>query len=98
MVLINARKWHLADRLRPLDLNFDYGDHVVTWKNSYTMAEITQMRREIVALHRKLYVINAWSTYTDKIRFDSLRKCLGLLGFWYQGGDVFENTDGTDLL
>jgi hypothetical protein len=72
--------------------------YVVTWKPSYTYREITSMRCEIVRLHRKLYVNDDWSDYADKIRFDSLRKCLALLGFWYCGGDVFENRDGTDML
>ena len=98
MVLINAGALHPVGKFRPFDPKFDYGKQVATWKQSYTYPEITAMRCEIVALSRKLYVTNDWSDYADKIRFGSLRKCLGLLGFWYQGGDCFEMTDGTDML
>ncbi len=96
MLLINSTKF-LPGKFKPFDLRFVRPDMVVTWKQSYTEAEITSMRCELVDLNRRLFILGHGDG-TDRIRFGNLRKCLALLGFWYCGGDVFEETDGTNVL
>lgn len=66
-------------------------------RNSYAMEEITQMRCELVAIWHRLYVRNEWNL-DDMGRYHWLDLCLRLLGFKHHGGDVFELTDGTELL
>lgn len=96
MILVNKGKLFPVGNFKPCEPH-----RVVAWKQSYTRAEITSMRCEIVALNKKMCPVDrSWRIpyYTDKIRYDALRQCLALLGFWYCGGDVFEETDGTNVL